>query len=109
MREFPSKLKPENKEIFPQLFYNRIKCYLRRDLYEHIISHKENDYFSLDEFNLNHHVKNIDLVKQMIDELIPDLKKLGWKCKTSFGGTGLFIYSTEKPPPSCWEETEDLS
>ena len=33
-----------------------------------------------------------------------ELVKLGWKCKTSFGGTGLFIYSTEEPPPSCWEE-----
>lgn len=107
MREFPSKLKPENKDSFKKVYYDRMKCYLRRDLYEHILSHNENDYFSLDKFN--ERVDDLELVKKMISELVRELEDLGWKCKTSFGGTGLFIYSTENPPPSCWEESEELS
>lgn len=101
MKEFPSTLKPTNKDNFNQMFYNRMKCYLRRDLFEHIISHDENDYFSLDQFN--NRVNNIDMVKKIVDELVPELVSMGWNCKTSFGGTGLFIYSTDEPPPSCWE------
>jgi hypothetical protein len=107
MREFSSKLKPENKGNFKTIFYDRMKCYLRRDLYEHILSHDENDYFSLDDFNKR--VRDMEMVKQMVSELVSELEELGWKCKTSFGGTGLFIYSTELPPPSCWEEAEPLS
>jgi len=91
-----------NKKNFPSLYYNRTKCYLRRELYEHVIRHNENNYFSLDDFNKT--VDNIELVKEMIDELIIELEELGWKCKLSYGGTGLFIYSTENPPSTCHEE-----
>jgi len=34
-----------------------------------------------------------------------ELEELGWKCKKSFGQTALFIYSTENPPPSCWDDS----
>jgi hypothetical protein len=102
MREFSSKLNVQNKERFAEIYYDRLKCYLRRDIYEHVLHKDENDYFSLDDFNRKYN--NIDLVKKAINEIIPELEALGWKCKSSFGGTALFIYSTETPPPSCWEE-----
>lgn len=108
MKEFPSILRPDNKEAFSKLNYDRIKCYLRRDLYEHIIAHSEGEYFSIDAFN-EKRVGSMDMVKKMVGDLIPELEKLGWSCKTSFGGTGLFIYSTEKPPPNCFEDSEELS
>lgn len=101
MRKFPISLNVSNKSEFPDLFYSRIKCYLRRDIFEHIISSKEEDYFSLD--HINQRVKNIEMIKKIILELIPELEELGWKCKLSFGGTGLFIYSTEDPPSNCWD------
>lgn len=107
MRDFPSKLTPDNKNSFSDIFYDRMKCYLRRDIYEHVISHDEDDYFSLDNFNKK--INNIELVKKMVHELIPELEQLGWKCKTSYGGTGLFIYSTDNPPANCWEDVEELS
>jgi len=88
------------------MFYERMKCYLRRDIYEHVLSYGENDYFSLDKFN--EHVRDMESVKKMVEEIIPELEKLGWHCKTSYGGTALFIYSTDTPPPSCWEENEIL-
>ena len=48
----------------------------------------------------------MNLTKQLVKEVIPELEKNGWKCKTSFGGTGLFIYSSENPPPNCFEDSE---
>ena len=107
MKKFIGNLHVKNKEKFKDIYYNRMKSYLRRDIYEHILSHKENDYFSLDEFNKR--VNDLELVKKMSLELIPELEKLGWKCKTSFGGTGLFIFSSDEPPSSCWEENEQFS
>jgi hypothetical protein len=100
MKKLPSKLNVTNKDNFAKINYNRILCYLRRDLYEHIISHKENEYFSLDEFNTR--VKDMELTQRMVRELIPELEALGWKCSFSYGDTGLFIYSTESPPENCW-------
>jgi hypothetical protein len=100
MKEFPPTLKTENKDNFAKINHERLKCYLRRDLYEHIISHTENEYFSLDDFNRR--VGNMEKTNELIDELIPELTNLGWKCQKAYGDTGLFIYSTEKPPANCW-------
>jgi hypothetical protein len=102
MKEFPEILSPKRKDAFQKLNKDRLRCYLRRDIYEHIISHEENEYFSLDEFNKR--INNIELTKELVKDIIPELEKLGWNCKTSYGGTGLFIYSTPKPPSNCFED-----
>lgn len=104
MKDFPLFLKPKNKQDFSKLNKDRLTCYLRRDLYEHIISNEEKDYFSLDEFNKR--VNDMTLTKEIVKEIIPELEELGWKCKTSFGCTGLFIYSTENPPINYFEDSE---
>lgn len=104
MKEFPSRLNVNNKNNFSTYYYERQLCYLRRNIYEHMISKDENSYFELDKFSRNYLDNNTDLITRMTDVVISELEKLGWKCKTSFGGTGLFIYSTEKPPPSCFED-----
>jgi hypothetical protein len=106
MKEFSNILNVRNKENFAKVNYDRLKCYLRRDLYEHIISHEEKDYFSLDEFNKR--VNNINLTRQLVNEVIPELENIGWKCKTSFGGTGLFIYSSDSPPLNCFEDSGEF-
>ena len=41
----------------------------------------------------------------MSEIIIKELEELGWKCKLSYGQTALFIYSTENPPPSCWDDS----
>ena len=101
MKEFPKSLNVKYKEKFQEIHYNRIKCYLRKSLYEHIISHEEKDYFSLDEFNSKFNI-SMDLTQKILETIIPEIEKLGWKCTLSFGKTGLFIYSNIKPP-NCWE------
>ena len=102
MKHFPAKLRPENKETFASLNYDRVKCYLRRDIYEHIISHEEKDYFELDAFNKDR-INDMDKVTQMVTELMKELEQLGWNCQLSYGGTGLFIYENE-PPSNCFPD-----
>ena len=101
MKNFPSNLNVSNKDNFKDIQLNRLLCYLRRDIYEHILSHTEEDYFFLD--NFNQRVNNMEQVKELVRKIIPELEELGWKCKLSYGDTGLFIYSSEQPPKNCWE------
>lgn len=100
MKTFPNTLRPENKKYFIEYQRERCKCYLRKNLYEHMISNEEKDYFSLDNFFSQ---VGVSLGKEIVNELIEELKSLGWKCKTSFGGTGLFIY-IDNPPSNCFED-----
>jgi len=106
MKEFTELLNVKNKSKFTELYFRRLICYLRKDIYEHIISHEENDYFNFDIFVKDRMAKEDDeLLEKLQNTIIKELKKLGWKCGLSFGKTGLFVYSTEKPPPSCWDDS----
>ena len=106
MKELPAILHVKNKDRLFDIYYNRVLCYLRKAIYEHIISKEENSYFDLEQFaRMYFDNKNrVDLTKKLYDKIILELEELGWKCKLSFGGTALFIYSTENPPPSCWDD-----
>lgn len=106
MKEFPNRMHVTNVENFPELFYERYICYLRRDIFEHILKRNgdENDYVCLDSWCRNNIQNRKDIMCQMRDTVINEIEDKGWKCKLSFGGTGLFIYSTEDPPPSCHED-----
>lgn len=99
MLTFPTSLNINNKSNFLKLHRLRSQCYLRKDIYEHILSHSENEYYSLDDFM----AKKIPETNLIIDEIMAELKSLGWNVKLAFGGTGLFIYSTEQPPNNCYE------
>ena len=99
MKEFPSILHINNKENFKDIYYNRSLCYLRKSIFEHIIKEDENTFYDLDKFK--HLIKKNE---EIILVIIKELNSLGWKCKLSYGGTALFIYSTEKPPISYWED-----
>lgn len=104
MRKFPKTINPDNKTNFKNIYIYRLKRYLRRDLFEHILSHDETDYFSFDEFFLRGKVLEKNILEKVIDEVLEELKKLEWNYKKSFGGTGVFIYSTDIPPANCWSE-----
>jgi hypothetical protein len=107
MEELPIILYVKNKDIFSTLFYNTVFCYLRKSVYEHIISKDENSFFDLEQFGklyFNDNPNRVDLITKLSTEIQLELKELGWNCKLSFGGTALFIYSTDNPPPSCWDD-----
>lgn len=109
MKEFPDFIKPELLKINNE-FYRKILIQdkLRDAVYEFLILRKEeNEYFDLDKFQskISEEIsfgKNEFLLEIVNTILIPELMNLGWKCQLSFGDTGLFIYSTEEKPKSCW-------
>ena len=103
MKVFPDKLNIINKDKFKNFNYNRNLCYLRQELYEHIIKENENNYFELDNFSKKYNI-NLEDISKMKVTIIKELEDLGWKCKMGFGETGLFIYSTKELPSSCYQE-----
>ena len=104
MKQFPVNLSIKNKHNFSRILFDVYIGYLRKDLYEHILSEDENTYFELDTWCRNNLKNNKKLMDKMLQIVLVELQQRGWKCKTSFGGTGLFVYSSEDPPKSCYED-----
>jgi hypothetical protein len=101
MLNFPIEISTNNKANFRELNKTRLLSLLRNDIYNLIISRDdENEYYALDIFELTYNCKSF--TNELITQTIEELNKLGWKTKLSFGDTGLFIYSTDEPPRSCW-------
>lgn len=103
MNQFPDSLKPKNKDSFETEYYQKILAKLRKDVYLHILSHKETDYYDLDKFRVINHPLSVENLNKMTDQLMDELNKLDWKTKTAYGKTGLFIYSGDKPV-NCYED-----
>ena len=87
MKEFPNKLQPKYKHLFPQLKFNQELEHWREKVFEHIISENK------DGFDLTYDNKNID--KRIISCLCFELKNLGWKTNLAFGSSVLFIYEND--------------
>lgn len=103
MKEFPNRLKPENKKKFPQYRYERNLAYMRKEIFELTLLGEENNYFEIDNFARRHNL-NPNEIDKMCNTVVKELRNLGWNVKISFGGTGLFVYSTEKPPSCCFDD-----
>lgn len=100
MENFPEYLNVLYKDNFEVLKYKRLENIFREDVFIHLINRKtENDYIDLDKYLSNFDKNEISKIFYRVRD---EIHKLGWKTKLSFGDTGLFIYSTEKPPSSCW-------
>ena len=108
MNSFPQILKVSNKTNFAELNNERILNLFREHVYLHILKNyhsdkDENNYVDLDVFCKQHLAnKNERVMKDIVTIIVNELKKLGWKCTLSFNDTGLFIYSTDQKPASCW-------
>jgi hypothetical protein len=106
MKEFPKSLHINNKDKFKKYFIERIMCYLRKYIYDHILKYVEDEYFDLDKFYNKFILSSSDGNKSEISEIniriCKELNILGWKTKLAYGDTALFIYS-ESLPISCWD------
>ena len=103
MKSFPIEMRVENIHNFTKINYDRVTDIMRQEIYNTILNRKsENDYIDLDSFAMKYLDNKICIVLKIIDTISKELNTLGWKTKLSFGDTGLFIYSTENPPTSCW-------
>jgi hypothetical protein len=106
MNKFPEEINIKDKVLESDSFsvynYDRVIKLLRQEIYDLIVSRKdENEYFDLDTFSIKNNYNYHKLI-QMLNEIVLELDNLGWKTKLSFGNTGLFIYSSDDTPSSCW-------
>jgi hypothetical protein len=104
MESFPEDFRLPNAELdekFRELKKQYCVRLLRQQLYLHMLERKENDFFDINRFN-KAHVNNEKLCEEIFSVVVAELEALGWKYTISFGGTGLFIYSSENKPVSAW-------
>ena len=100
MKAFDASLTPGNKAKFLGIRYDIVLGYLRREITENVLECDENNFFDLPIFSRKYGLTDSNLTS-MRSVVTEELEALGWSVKTSFGGTGLFVYSSEQPPPSC--------
>ena len=106
MKSFPNHFTPEvideSKEVKQDLLFRRTLSYLRKEIYEHVLTNEKNDYYDIEAFMRRKFDRYDKKETESYLEVIRDeLHALGWKTGTSYGDTALFIYSGEKPE-SCW-------
>ena len=111
MKNFPIQIDIRNKTIvmqpyksnFEEFNYERIIQLLRKEIYIHLVSRKdENDYFDTEIFCKRYNYSDKENFSKILKIVLDEITVIGWKTQLSFGDTGLFIYSTEEKPSSCW-------
>lgn len=100
MNKIPLKLSCDNKLNFLEMKLIDIHNEISNDICKFLIHRDlENEYIDLDKYYPKYGKVRVNSI---IENIIKELNDLGWKTKLSFGDTGLFIYSTEDPPSTCW-------
>jgi hypothetical protein len=103
MDSFPHYMNAKNIGSFTSINVARVTSIFRQEIYKTLLTRKdENVYIDLDIFRIKYCNNKTPIILEILEEITPELHELGWKTKLSFGDTGLFIYSTDEPPVSCW-------
>ena len=102
MKKFPTTLTPTASLSGENL--ERISGLIRQSIYDHLVSRSsEEEFFDAEGFRTSIYTGiTRENFYKLLTPLTKELRELGWKTKISFGGTGLFIYSSEDPPRTCW-------
>ena len=103
MKSFPKSFLVSNKKNLHKLFFDESLLLFRRSIFEHVISNEETSYFEVDNWCRKHLKNDDDLMKTFVTIIRKELEDFGWKTHLSFGATGLFIYSDEKPV-NCYDD-----
>jgi hypothetical protein len=89
-------VKPKNLKDRQTLYQKVVLDEMRWDIYLFLLSREsEEDYFDISKYIEK--IGDVDVCQSVINSL----ETVGWKTALSFGDTGLFIYSGEKPK-NCW-------
>ena len=93
MKDFPTKLTPNNLEKFKHYRTQRNICKLKQFIYEFMLS---NDFIN----NKNRGIEITQLGYSMeeIQSVIESLKNLGWEAKLELHNSYLFIYPPNQVP-----------
>jgi hypothetical protein len=103
MKVFPNSIAVKKIDDFEKIYELYVASLLRKEIFPHVlrnqINNTEENYFSLDGFDLSFKINNMDIVKKVALKIIDELKELGWFCELYYGDTGLFIYKDENKRP----------
>ena len=97
MNAFPETLVPSNRENFRITKRNKIKCMLREEIYDTILDNNPESFYDISSFKYFTDTELHIIVK----ELLTELTELGWETEISYGDTGLFVYTGDRPN-NCW-------
>ena len=97
MEQFGRELRVDNKDNFKDIKYQLNMRRLRKHIYGFMLDRNESDFFDIDVFNRKY-VKNMSITSDMINDVVKELNELGWKTYVGFGGTGLYVYSSDELP-----------
>ena len=120
MKSFPSKLTPDNLTNFYSYNIKRQTAYLRRAIYEWMLSdnfsrpeYKNEDgniiypdrCFDLQGFSLS---RNVVYSDEAIHAICKELNDLGWLTKVAFANSALYIYKKDERNP-CRCDYEEMN
>lgn len=101
MNEFPEYLyvkSAEDVEKFSDIFYERQKGYIRKDIHDHILSHKPSEFFSIDHYTRrDENPWELKTCKKILHDLSQELRNMGWNVSMVYGDTCIFIYQGDEP------------
>lgn len=102
MDSFGQELNVSNKDNFSDMFREKSLKKLRKCVYNFILDRNgENDFFDVDTFN-RRYIKNINITNDIVYIVVNELGDLGWNTYMGFGGTGLYIYSSDGLPVGAY-------
>jgi len=93
MKHFPSKVGPSNIEHFKQYHFQRQLCYLRKEIYEWMISPA---FFEHNERCFDLQLKGYS--NDTIESVCKELEELGWYTRLAFNNSALYIYKEGENP-----------
>lgn len=98
MDSFGDELNVINKDKLKILWRLRLLEKFRKHLYNFMLErNRENDFFDIDSFNRNY-VRDMNVTTDILNQVILELENLGWNTYVGFGGTGLYVYSSDDIP-----------
>lgn len=104
MLEFPAKFVPANLPHFEEYHYQRDLCYLRQEVYEHVIRERPptsevptayETPFDLLTFRQKHQTP---FFEKAVEKICAELKQRGWETKVGQAGNALWVYDPKNPP-----------
>jgi hypothetical protein len=101
MDHFGLELHVSNKDNLSDIKNRNLMSKLRKCVYNFILDREESSFFDIDIFNRTY-VKNMNKTNDMINKIVIELNSLGWNTYIGFGGTGLYIYSSEDLPRGAY-------
>jgi len=109
MRKFPISINVNNKERFEDMYLNRVKCYLRKEIYEFLISRRsESEFFSIIDIQRQYSRNNSEEFESILMDVLSELREHGWKSEFSFSGKDLYIFSGDLPD-NCYTDKDVLT